>query len=425
MRYLVLFLFAVVSCIPNLKKETASKKQYELQLPNIRIERYPVTFNQKGEGPVQLPCGNSCTEAELSGYSQSQISNFPKEGDWKEYIEKIRTDNSKYSVLGRTGVYQNNLREGMWKSYYETGEVLRETPYSKGQKNGTEYKYTVSGAQVEMIAYSMGKKEGPFWKKDDHGNLEEEGRYSKNQKTGEWKEYYTDSGSSKLKSVTHYVNDKKEGHEIRYQKDGSTLMAEGNYANGKQTGPWKFYHKDGNLASEGQFGLRNIQGEMKAVQIGPWKEFYSNGNVFAEGIRDRSRKGVWKFYHNNGALAFKGQMQNEFMMSSGEAYDRKGQLSGKGAFQFSILTIDEDTGDIKSDYKPGVPFTFYKDGHKTMEIIDEETAKEYDPNGQVIGSGPIVPGVNKKNGCWNTNKGKIYYVFGNPNPTMGKALNCP
>lgn len=89
-------------------------------------------------------------------------------------------------------------------------------------------------------------------------------------------------------------------------------------------------------------------------------------------------------------------MMNEFMMSSAEAYNKEGQLIGKGKLQFSIMNIDEATNELKASYKPDIPFTFYKNGKNNYEILSESKAIEYDDNGSKTGEGPIMIGTTEK-----------------------------
>ncbi|RHX78797.1 LIC20035 family adhesin [Leptospira yasudae] len=438
MKRLCLSLLAVlaVACSTTPGVENKGKDQ-EIQIlpPNIRVEKYKETFNMKAEGPVTTDCGGKpCTPEQLDGLKPDQIKKFKKNGAWKEYQEKEDSaTKKKISVLIRTGEYKDDKREGSWKTLYETGEVLRDTPYVGGVKEGEEKKFKRDGVQTESTTYKADKKHGPYWKKNNEGLMDEEGSYKDDQKDGLWTEYYAEPGQNGAKKkVSNYSNGQKQGAETSYHKDGSTVQSEGSYKDDLKTGIWKTYYDNGSIQMEGGYKPKLEPGtekekdpkEKKALRSGYWKEYYKNGNVFAEGQREHTRKGVWKFNWSNGNPAYKGEMMNEFMMSSAEAYNKEGQLIGKGKLQFSIMNIDEATNELKASYKPDIPFTYYKNGNKQFEIVSDAKAIEYDDNGSKIGEGPIMVGTNKKNGCWTVGSGKVYYINGNENKRMGEMQGC-
>lgn len=138
---LAIFAIAISYCnsTPNVENKG---KDLEVQIlpPNIRVEKYKETFNMKAEGPVVTDCsGKPCSPEQLDGLKPDQIKKFKKNGTWKEYQEKEDSaTKKKVSVLIRTGEYKDDKREGSWKTLYETGEVLRDTPYVGGVKEGEE-----------------------------------------------------------------------------------------------------------------------------------------------------------------------------------------------------------------------------------------------------------------------------------------------
>ncbi|PJZ70729.1 hypothetical protein CH373_07340 [Leptospira perolatii] len=405
---------------------TDKGKNQELQIipPNIRVEKFKDTFNMKAEGPVTIDCsGKPCSADQLAALKPDQIKKFKKNGPWKEYAEKEDPGKGKFSVLVRVGDYKDDKKEGIWKTLYETGETLRETPYTNGMKEGEEKKLLKDTTQTESTQYKADKKNGPYWKKTDKGILEEEGAYTDDKKVGTWKEYYAEDGVPK--SVTEFKNGQKSGHEVNYHKDGKTVSSEGNYSEDLKTGNWKSFYDNGGMQAEGAYSPKGSGTERKALRSGYWKEYYKNGKMFAEGPREHTRKGDWKFYWSNGNLAYKGAMANEFMMSSAEVYDKEGSIIGKGKMSFDLLLIDDKADELKAKFKPDIPFTFFKNGKKTFEIINENKAIEYDENsGAKIGEGPIMVGPNTKNGCWTTTQGKTYYINGKENKKMGEMQGC-
>ncbi|TGK01960.1 LIC20035 family adhesin [Leptospira langatensis] len=409
----------------NIGENKGKDAEFQILDPNLRVEKFKETFNIKAEGPVTLDCsGKPCTPDQVSALTPDQIKKLKRNGEWKEYVEKEGTgpDKKKFSVLVRVGTYKDDKRDGIWKTLFETGETLRETPYVAGVKEGEDKKLTKDGTQTESTLYKADKKNGPYWSKTDKGILTEEGTYTDDKKTGTWKEYYNEDGAKK--TVGDYRDGKKNGKESNYYKDGNTLSSEGSYSDDLKVGYWKNYYDNGGVLSEGGYTPKGSGDDKKSLRSGAWKEYYKNGKVFAEGQRDHTRKGDWKFYWSNGNPAYKGAMMNEMMMSSAEVYDKDGQLIGKGKLLFDLLLMDDKTDELKAKFKPDLPFTYYKNGKKTFEILSETTAIEYDDSGAKIGQGPVMPGTNAKNDCWTTSQGKKYYVNGRENAKMGELQGC-
>ncbi|MDX1959976.1 MAG: LIC20035 family adhesin, partial [Leptospiraceae bacterium] len=408
-------------------EKLGKKSEFEFESPNIRIERYPETFLLKAKGAIDCassPCSNEETEP-------NRLKTLPKKGLWEEYTQKEKLGTKeKYTVKDRAGEYVSGKRNGIWKFFYETGEVIRETTYVSGKKEGLEKKFKQDGTVLEEINYKDDLMDGPYWKKNRNGLLEKEGQYSKDKKTGLWREYYAENADKVLKSVTIYVEDKKHGEEIRYYEDGKTVMSQGNFVDGLESGNWKYFYDNGSLESEGAFKPveSKIEDESdkdkpsdvkpKARKSGPWKKFYKNGNKFSEGMREGGCVGEWKFYHKTGKLAAKGNMSNDLMMQEGEWYDEDGLLAGKGKFMISIINIDTKKDEIKRTYRPSKPFTIFKKGLKYLEITNVEkegatVAYMFDDSGtKKIGEGPIEPNTQKLNGCWQISGKNVYYLMG-------------
>ena len=74
--------------------------------------------------------------------------------------EAVARGKERYVLL--TGSFDNGLREGLWRSFYENGEVRDVAFYKKNLLNG-DYKSF-----------------------DKHGDLKESGKFVNNKKEGEW-----------------------------------------------------------------------------------------------------------------------------------------------------------------------------------------------------------------------------------------------
>jgi antitoxin component YwqK of YwqJK toxin-antitoxin module len=500
------------------------KTEFSLETPNLRVEKFPETFNLKGKGIVITRCAaNNCSAEEIAKMDPGAIKSFVKDGKWEEYIEIVDKEDpkKKYSVLWMSGTYKDgkkeggweefeekydpstkikklvkkqfgefkdNKKEGVWTLLTESGEKLKETPYVAGKKHGAEKKFNIKGIQIEEINYIQGERHGEYWKKNSSQLAECTGTYTKEQKTGKWTEYNTiEKKPDRYKAIISYTNDKRDGAAVIYQADGITKAAEGNYKENYKVGFWKQYYPSGALESEGNRKAEpgvieseekeadseigevkeikeaktmkeqssscpspNVNG--KSINIGEWKKYYQSGDLFSVGSYDE--KGLpakdWKFYYKGNKLRCKGTMANALMMKNGELYDSSGNLEGKGNMMLSMFSIDEKTDQMKDKMIPAIPFTFYKEGKKYIEILPitkasesgdrstegseevrkETTAVEYNASGAQVGSGPYMfiptqPYGGKKHGCWTEGGKKVPYLMGRVQTgRMAEMSNC-
>lgn len=169
------------------------------------------------------------------------------------------------TLAGEGTVDANDLKEGIWKFYYETGELQGTGKYTDDKKVG------------EWI----------FYYRD--GKTEQKGKYSNNKPIGLWRWYYE---NGKLWREENFEAGKEEGSLVEFAEDTTTINR-GEYVDGEREGFW-YYHV-GDHTEEGvyQAGLRE----------GKWKYHYSNGQLFFEGefIHDIPN-GKHKYYYDNGNL---------------------------------------------------------------------------------------------------------------------------
>lgn len=508
MKNLLLLLMAMLAVACSSANKKDKKLEYYLESPNIRVEKFPQTFNMKGRGEVKTNCAsNQCTELEADKIENDAAKNLVKDGKWDEYNElNDEEKKKKYSVLVRKGTYKEGIRDGFWEEYeekidenkvkkmvkkqegnykegkkegiwttfYETGEKLKEIPYKDDKRHGSEKKFSKKGEQTEEIDYVEGIKQGKYWKKNTKGWLECKGEYNKDLKSGMWSEYNTEKLSDVLKYNVTYKDDKKNGPAVYYYPEGNTKMSEGDFKDNYKSGFWTDFYQNGNKRNETTkkpFPLpeeKDIKEEFsvcpgpnkigKSVPFGEGKQYYQSGDLFSVGSYNEKGQPVkdWKFYHKGNKVKAKGTMNNTIMMQNGEIYDQNGELEGKGTMMLSMFSIDQETDEIKTKVYPGLPFTFYKDGKKYIEIlnktvekpvskeavVEEESKKEaepesketfayqYDGGGGKTGEGPYMfiptqPYGGKKHGCWTEGGKKVYYLMGKVNTGfLAKSQKC-
>lgn len=181
-------------------------------------------------------------------------------------------------------------RQGLWKEYYETGELRSEGHYINSNMTG-KWRYFFPNQKIEIV-----------------GNYNRKG-----QKNGEWQWFYP---NGELLSLEYYEDGKLEGEYIEYDEHGNEI-AKGNYIFGEKDGDWNYLH--GSMKEEGSYYDGARQGIWKlwygdgtlASEImyeqdlpdGKYTLYWENGNVKLAGrYADGVRNGVWNRYNEEGTL---------------------------------------------------------------------------------------------------------------------------
>ena len=129
-------------------------------------------------------------------------------------------------------IYDKELKKplsGVYKAFYESGNLKTERPYKDGKIHGVEKSYYESGALMGEIIHNEGVVDGSVKNYYESGSLKSEIPYLTD---GVWKEYYE---SGKLKSELSHKNGEFHGVEKVYYESGN-LKAESPYKDGKQNG---------------------------------------------------------------------------------------------------------------------------------------------------------------------------------------------
>ena len=190
---------------------------------------------------------------------------------------------------------------GVWKTYYETGELKRLEQFEHGRMTGV-WKEFYRNQDVKHIETCVpGTKIRDIKEYHPNGALKSIGRknfqFSKTGYViGEWKEYH----------------------------DNGRLFKTSKYENAQKVGVWKSYHRNGTLASIGEY--------IEGIPIGEWKEYHKNGALkhigrYAKNQYRMEKQGTWKSYYKNGVL--KRTSFHEYRGVSGEVreYYRSGNIS--------------------------------------------------------------------------------------------------
>lgn len=171
--------------------------------------------------------------------------NGVKTGDWIFYHPNGAVEQKgKYDKKGRP--------QGLWKWFYESGNLLREETYLNGKREGmmtewSDIRKDSSGNVTEPQIITRGEfidgmKEGRwFFQLEDY---REEGMYKNDNKDGPWESYYTNN--NQLRFSGKFVEGLPDGIHTYYYPDGK-IKEQGKYVMGLKEGNWEYFNPDGTL----------------------------------------------------------------------------------------------------------------------------------------------------------------------------------
>ncbi|MBI3511666.1 MAG: toxin-antitoxin system YwqK family antitoxin [Bacteroidetes bacterium] len=400
--FIFLFLLAGSACFSQTGKQPVNPNGYnKFYYPNGKL-------SSEGNMRDGKPDGYWKTYYESGKIkSEGNRKNFELDSTWKFYTEQGKLQfeytyaNGKkngplrtYDQNGKIALeetFVNNMKQGPEKTFYPSGRVEKSTPFSEGKEEGVSYEYDTSGTIITITEYHAG-----FVKSTDRINR----RDANGLKQGTWKEFFP---NGKIKTESHYVNDKKDGYFKEYNEFGNMVnitkwsngelvknppeLAKletkityhpngrpkeiGNYKDGIPEGVFRMYDTTGNIVAAEVYEDGVLVGEGvydgKGQQQGHWKEYYDTGELKGEGeYKDGVKVGPWKFYYSDGKTDQEGK------------YDNKGRPEGNWKWYF-------ENGQILRDET-------YSDGLRNGTLTD------YDEKGNIITQGEYVDGL--KEGHW-------------------------
>lgn len=176
------------------------------------------------------------------------------------------------------GVYENNRKTGMWKSYYKNGKLKSEITYVNNRPDGYAKLYY------------------------ENGKLSEEGLWKGTKWVGQYK-YYHENGNK-----AYEWNFNEEGKRAGVQKyfhENGKLRIQGDWIDGKENGIITEYDTNGNIRSEKVFA----EGAFNESS----SKFYAQKKVVVEDIPE-----------DTNATVSKNQSDSNQTQTSYQAFDGNG-----------------------------------------------------------------------------------------------------
>ena len=130
------------------------------------------------------------------------------------------------------GLYQNELKEQLWKYYDDKEKLIREENYKNGKLEGQTTLYYTDGNVLEKINYVADKKNGKCVQYYRNGQLKLSANYKDDKLDGSYT-LYNSAGVKKYSGK--YLNDIKDGI-WKYYKDDKSFDYQIEYINGISQG---------------------------------------------------------------------------------------------------------------------------------------------------------------------------------------------
>ncbi len=291
-----------------------------------------------------------------------------KQGTWMGFYPSRR--------VKWEGTYTNDLKNGYWKFYKKSGDLIR-----------TEY--WING----VLQQQKGLTEKVEIKKEidpETGLMSRLGTYLNGEKNGVQKEFNADGTVSRSAIYSRDIlleqggiideQGRKQGYWKLFYPDGR-IRHEGGYLNGLRNGNWKYFYPDGKIEQQGDF--------VKDKPVGSWLWSYPNGSVWKEeefinGLED----GMSVEYDSTGGVIAKGEYIEG--MKEGPWFYQVGDHREEGSF-----FEGERTGKWVHTYSDTEQISFegaYESGKETGVHIF------YYPSGQIKRRGKMAFG--KRVGLW-------------------------
>jgi uncharacterized protein len=248
-----------------------------------------------------------------------------------------------------------------WDRYLPDGSLFYKYSIVNGKKNGTHVYHEVNGNVSTTGQYEDDERQG-YWKSyHENGKLYSEGNFLSNQRDSIWT-YYYDNGT--MSSRGPYLRDKRDGVFMYYGLDGTPLV-EKMFDEGEliayrslttpQKEEWVRFNGSGKISIRYANGNPAMEEEYKnGLQQSYYRIYYPTGKVFRESqYVDDDLSGTYTLFHANGKVSLRGVYKDD---------DRHGKWE-----KFAEDGTPEYTEHYVMGYRNG-PVVLYKKGVKEKEF---------------------------------------------------------
>lgn len=200
----------------------------------------------------------------------------------------------------------NGKRDGIWRKFYDNGDIRYEGEFQNGKEIGTFTFYNQGSSYPSIVKI--------FSQKSDTATVK----------------FFN---KSRVKTTGKMVGKKRVGKWIYYFEDGKRVFSEENYKDGLLNGVVKNYYDNGNLTEVTYYKEGKKHGSSK---------IYTEGGVLIEDVNyvDGKLNGLAKYFDIKGVIKEKGMYADGARAGKWEYYI-DGEVSEKGRPRKNMLKNDE------------------------------------------------------------------------------------
>ncbi|ACC98056.1 Uncharacterized protein conserved in bacteria [Elusimicrobium minutum Pei191] len=256
---------------------------------------------------------DTATIAPISPKNKNKEEDFPvaKPGDKGLCCEKVKdnivfyengSEIAKCSVIDGALV-SGNIKNGVYKEYYETGEIKSEACYQNGVLEGPFVKYDELSRIILKEVYSNGRLEGPA-------------------------AYYIYRGEERITEQAFYKDAKLHGTRLTVFPNGRPAISE-NYDENKLDGKREVYFENGILSIEENYKKGRLNG--------PRIFYYYNGAVwYKEMYVNAQLEGERIAYFPSGELYLKEHYKHGLLEGERVVYDKNGTILFSEMYSYGL-----------------------------------------------------------------------------------------
>ncbi|MHC1774246.1 MAG: toxin-antitoxin system YwqK family antitoxin [Lentimicrobium sp.] len=267
-----------------------------------------------------------------------QVANFKqnmRDGQWNAFYEN--------GQMMSTGLMKEDSPTGKWLFYYPDGHLSEELNYRTGGKISILNVFDKDGNHLVVNGNGIYKT---FF---EEGQLLQSGEVKNGIKTGIWKSYYADGDIREEgqfeNEIYRLVNtwdtagkqEVSNGNGIyhSYQSDDSTLYETGEIRNGLRNGLWTtFYAASGNILQESNY----VDGKLSGTQ----KSYFESGQLMLAGeMKNDLREGEWTWYYENGIVSSTASFTHNKKDGVQLIWSESGEKSRKEKYETGKLTEEK------------------------------------------------------------------------------------
>jgi antitoxin component YwqK of YwqJK toxin-antitoxin module len=126
------------------------------------------------------------------------------------------------------GFLDKGEKVGVWKLYFESGKIKKQTTYSHNVEDGEETFWFENGNIEKKGTYSEGKLSGKYVWYYDNGQKKQEGFFTAGNEDSTWSEWFE---NGKQKMIGHLTNLERNGDWTYWDEQGN-ITAKKNYQHG-------------------------------------------------------------------------------------------------------------------------------------------------------------------------------------------------